>query len=436
MTESPNWALRAWRAFRDWRRGRPFWAGVFLIISGILILLPPFMSFRLGDMIISIRMLGGVSALLIGVLMFVCALGLWLRPQFRFAAGVVAVLLSLVALVTTNLGGFLVGSLMGIVGGSLATAWTDRPKVRRRDRRPTAPTAAPQETALLVEPRSPEEAVAQESREVEAHQPHRPADTATRPGFPALSAIGALAGLLVCGLIAVANQGPAAQAAPTPVSSASVSSASSGKAAPSSSVPASGTTPTSSLSVAPSAAPTGQAPVSATSGPSAPSTPETGSAPTTQPSPRDAVAPPQGRAWTLNSSKLLMTWLTWRGTTDVEVNGKQVTVQKFTASRLDIDNLVQTGFLPDGHTVVTTAAAGSTSTIEPAPGDTITLYTQRLQGKLLGLFDTVIDKDHNPPLMIKNVPMIIPVFFTDVTVINTDLTAGTLHIVRPRITVS
>lgn len=116
--------------FRRWRRSRPFWAGCFLLAAGIILLIPPYATVRLANLVIAIRTWGGVSALLIGALLLVCGLSLWLRPQFCRAAGVTAVLLALVALVSTNLGGFLVGSLSGLIGGALALSWTDRPKRR------------------------------------------------------------------------------------------------------------------------------------------------------------------------------------------------------------------------------------------------------------------------------------------------------------------
>ncbi|MFC5055943.1 DUF6114 domain-containing protein [Saccharothrix xinjiangensis] len=116
---------------RRWRRGRPFGAGLFLLAGAVPVMAPPYATFRLGDALISVQTVGGVSALLVGALLLVCGLSLWVRPGYRVAAGVTAVLLSLVALVTSNLGGFLVGSLCGLVGGALAVSWTDRPHERR-----------------------------------------------------------------------------------------------------------------------------------------------------------------------------------------------------------------------------------------------------------------------------------------------------------------
>jgi len=142
--------LRAWRWFRDWRRGRPFWAGLFVALSGVIILAPPYANLKLGDLVISIKTLGGVSALLIGVLLLICAGALWFRPAFRFPAGVIAVLLSLIALVTTNLGGFLLGTILGLLGGALAVSWTDRPKRKAERRKKVDPKATPLAALSLV----------------------------------------------------------------------------------------------------------------------------------------------------------------------------------------------------------------------------------------------------------------------------------------------
>ncbi|MFL6127348.1 DUF6114 domain-containing protein [Actinophytocola sp.] len=124
-----------WRRFARWRRSRPVAAGAFTLSAGIVVAVPPYASFRLGDAMVSIRTVGGVSALVIGTLLVVCGLSLWLRPRYRVPAAVTTLLLSLVALSATNLGGFLVGTLLGLIGAALAFAWTDQPRPPRRPRR-------------------------------------------------------------------------------------------------------------------------------------------------------------------------------------------------------------------------------------------------------------------------------------------------------------
>ncbi|MEU3624906.1 DUF6114 domain-containing protein [Amycolatopsis coloradensis] len=128
-------ARQVLRDFGHWRRSRPFTAGMFLVLSSVAIMTPPYATFRWGDVLVSITTIGGVSALLIGTLLAICGLSLWFRPQFRFAAALTAMLLSLVALGVTNLGGFLVGTLAGVIGAALALAWTDQPRAPRGKRR-------------------------------------------------------------------------------------------------------------------------------------------------------------------------------------------------------------------------------------------------------------------------------------------------------------
>lgn len=155
MIGRPPGRIKAgWRAFRGWRRHRPFGAGMFLLPASVVIGLPPYASFRLGDLVLSIRTLGGVSALLIGALLLICAVSLWFRPQYRVAAGVTALLVSLVALVTSNLGGFLVGTVLGLIGGALALAWappaTGELDRGREDGPGSSPAKAAGITVLLV----------------------------------------------------------------------------------------------------------------------------------------------------------------------------------------------------------------------------------------------------------------------------------------------
>lgn len=123
-----------WRAFRRWRRGRPFWAGVFTLLAALILLYPPYASLKFGDIVISLHTVGGISALVIGVVLIACAASFWLRPEFRLAAGIVTLLLSIVAIVTANFGSFLIGTTLGVIGAALAIAWSPKPKRSRRGR--------------------------------------------------------------------------------------------------------------------------------------------------------------------------------------------------------------------------------------------------------------------------------------------------------------
>lgn len=115
-----------WRAFRSWRRGRPFGSAVLLVVAGLVILVPPYLTLRFRDVVVSLSSLGGMSALVLGSLLLVCAGVVGVRPNLRVFGGVAAILLSLAALITVNFGGFLIGTVLGLIGGALCLAWTDQ----------------------------------------------------------------------------------------------------------------------------------------------------------------------------------------------------------------------------------------------------------------------------------------------------------------------
>ena len=109
-------ALPAWRA---WRRARPFWGGLFVVLGGGEILLSEQASLPLAIHI----GLHGLASYLIPLLLLLCGLLLWFHPPLRTFYSVLAVLLALGSWITSNLGGFFVGMLLGLFGGSLAFAW-------------------------------------------------------------------------------------------------------------------------------------------------------------------------------------------------------------------------------------------------------------------------------------------------------------------------
>jgi hypothetical protein len=107
-------------AFRRWRRGRPFWAGVFTAASAAELMYIPSAKLSL----IIHEGIAGVSAYLMGILLVVMAATMWFAPMYRVFAGIATLLFAVASLVLSNLGGFLLGMLLGIIGGALAVAWT------------------------------------------------------------------------------------------------------------------------------------------------------------------------------------------------------------------------------------------------------------------------------------------------------------------------
>ncbi|MEU9864825.1 DUF6114 domain-containing protein [Streptomyces sp. NPDC047971] len=127
-----------WRTFRRWRHRRPFGAGLAVALGGAEILLTQQAS-------ISVILTAGADSLVgyvLPVIMILSGVLIVLNPRQRLFYSIVAVLASLGTWVTSNLGGFFVGMLLGLVGGSLAFGWLpDQP--RRRWRRARARSEKP-----------------------------------------------------------------------------------------------------------------------------------------------------------------------------------------------------------------------------------------------------------------------------------------------------
>jgi hypothetical protein len=133
MTESPATPAPAvplpartrW-AWREWRHSRPFWGGLLLTVAGAEILAsvraPLPVVLHVGPL--------GLAGYLAPMIMMVCGLLLWFSPGQRVFYSIVGILMSLACWLTSNLGGFFVGLLLGLIGGSLALAWTSKPPAR------------------------------------------------------------------------------------------------------------------------------------------------------------------------------------------------------------------------------------------------------------------------------------------------------------------
>jgi Family of unknown function (DUF6114) len=115
-----------WSRFHGWRRSRPFWGGLWTIVAGVEILLT-----ELAPLPIVIHIgLTGLAGFAVPVLMILCGLMLWFAPQPRIFYASLILLLSLASWITSNLGGFIVGMLVGLVGGALAFTWTTAPRTK------------------------------------------------------------------------------------------------------------------------------------------------------------------------------------------------------------------------------------------------------------------------------------------------------------------
>lgn len=136
--------------WRRWRRGRPFTAGVLITLGG-------------AEMLVTLRApLGvllhvgpqGLAAYLVPTILVLCGVLLIATPQQRVFYALLTLVLGLASWLTSNLGGFVIGMLLALVGGALAFAWTP-------DKRRTAPVpaeAGADTTAAPPAPREPADA--------------------------------------------------------------------------------------------------------------------------------------------------------------------------------------------------------------------------------------------------------------------------------------
>ncbi|MCJ0874958.1 DUF6114 domain-containing protein [Streptomyces sp. AP-93] len=124
--------------WRRWRRGRPFWGGLFAILAGAEICALPLAPLK----IMLQQGVAGIPSVLMGIVMIVLGLTAWFSPPQRALAGVLTTLIATAALVLSNLGGFLIGTLLGILGGGLMFAWQPYAAPRpgaARDPEPSGP---------------------------------------------------------------------------------------------------------------------------------------------------------------------------------------------------------------------------------------------------------------------------------------------------------
>ncbi|MFD3931185.1 DUF6114 domain-containing protein [Streptomyces sp. NPDC058614] len=121
--QSAGYFTHARLRFRAWRGARPFWAGLFTLLGGVPIAYFPYATLKLGTMSVAMATTAGAGSLIIGVLLVTLGLTMWFQQATRIFAGVAAIVLALVSLVVSNIGGFIVGFLLAMLGGALSVSW-------------------------------------------------------------------------------------------------------------------------------------------------------------------------------------------------------------------------------------------------------------------------------------------------------------------------
>lgn len=112
--------------FKSWRTRRPFWGATLSILSGVIILAVPVQLYEIaavpGSMIVIGLLLGGLT-LLMGVLTYV-------MPKLSTLFGIITIFSSVLSILGA-LGGFFIGTILGIIGGSILIAW--KPQIGTAD---------------------------------------------------------------------------------------------------------------------------------------------------------------------------------------------------------------------------------------------------------------------------------------------------------------
>ena len=130
--------------FRRWRRSRPFWGGLLLVISGVELFLTA--NLTLGDLAVHFGPEGFLSYLL-PLLLLLCGVLTCVTPGQRLFYGILGLLTAVYSLIGLNLGGFGLGMLVGIVGGALVIAWAP---ARLKPAAPETPPATDIDPAATV----------------------------------------------------------------------------------------------------------------------------------------------------------------------------------------------------------------------------------------------------------------------------------------------
>lgn len=121
--EPANGFSKARQAFRNWRHSRPFWGGLLVLLAGLPIIYFPYANLNIGTLSLHLATSAGAASLLIGLLLVALGVSAWFQPHVRVFAGIAALVLALVSIPMSNLGGFGMGLIPGLLGGTLLCSW-------------------------------------------------------------------------------------------------------------------------------------------------------------------------------------------------------------------------------------------------------------------------------------------------------------------------
>ncbi|WP_242497777.1 DUF6114 domain-containing protein [Microbacterium protaetiae] len=116
-------APSVWSRFGAWRRRRPFIGGALVALAGIEM----FFSGQLDMGHIHVQLgIEGFQATVIPIALVLLGLLAIAMPAHHVFYGVLALVVAVYSLIGVNLGGFVLGMLLGCIGGVLVVAWMPR----------------------------------------------------------------------------------------------------------------------------------------------------------------------------------------------------------------------------------------------------------------------------------------------------------------------
>lgn len=116
--------------FREWRGHRPFAGGLLLALGGAEILVT--MKAPL-PVVLHIGM-QGLAGYLIPCVMTICGLLIMFNPSQRLFYSITGALLSVGSWLTSNIGGFVIGLVLGVTGSVMAFGWLPDQEPRKKRR--------------------------------------------------------------------------------------------------------------------------------------------------------------------------------------------------------------------------------------------------------------------------------------------------------------
>ena len=112
-----------WERFGAWRRSRPFWGGLITIVAGLELFGSGQLDFGHLHLQFGVQ---GMQATILPIVLVLLGILAWTMPVHRVFYGVIALVVSIYSLIGVNFGGFMLGTVLGIVGSVWTLAWLPR----------------------------------------------------------------------------------------------------------------------------------------------------------------------------------------------------------------------------------------------------------------------------------------------------------------------